>query len=157
MTPRRAPILAMIPPPVQYALTFLAGIGLIGSCRGAQSMDSDRGVRWAGLAVAAAGFVLALAAAGRFMARRTTLNPAGQPAHLVVSGAHSWSRNPMYLALTIISVGLTLVLGSAWPLILVVLPWAAMNWVVIPFEEARLSETFAQDYLDYCRRVRRWI
>jgi len=91
------------------------------------------------------------------VARRTTLNPAGQPAHLVVFGAHSWSRNPMYLALTIVSVGLAFVLGSAWPLILVVLPWAAMNWVVIPFEEARLSETFAQDYVDYSRRVRRRI
>jgi protein-S-isoprenylcysteine O-methyltransferase Ste14 len=32
-----------------------------------------------------------------------------------------------------------------------------MNWGVIPFEEARLSETFAQDYADYRRRVRRWI
>ncbi len=42
--------------------------------------------------------------------------------------------------------GLALALGEPWPLILVVLPWAAMNWVVIPFEEARLSETFAQDY-----------
>jgi protein-S-isoprenylcysteine O-methyltransferase Ste14 len=32
-----------------------------------------------------------------------------------------------------------------------------MNWVVIPFEEARLRETFGQDYVDYCRRVRRWV
>jgi protein-S-isoprenylcysteine O-methyltransferase Ste14 len=32
-----------------------------------------------------------------------------------------------------------------------------MNWAVIPFEEARLGETFGQDYVDYCRRVRRWI
>ena len=91
------------------------------------------------------------------MVRRTTLNPAGQPAHLVVTGAHAWSRNPMYLALTLIYVGLAPALGEAWPLILVVLPWAAMNWVVIPFEEARLRETFAQTYVDYCRRVRRWI
>jgi protein-S-isoprenylcysteine O-methyltransferase Ste14 len=29
--------------------------------------------------------------------------------------------------------------------------------VVIPFEEARLRETFGEDYADYCRRVRRWI
>jgi protein-S-isoprenylcysteine O-methyltransferase Ste14 len=114
-------------------------------------------VRWAGLAVAAAGFVLALAAAGRFVIRRTTLNPAGQPAHLGGGGAHAWSRNPMYVALTSVYVGLALALSEPWALILVVLPWAAMNWVVIPFEEARLSETFAQDYLDYCRRVRRWI
>ena len=62
------------------------------------------GVHWAGWALAVAGFLLAFAAAGRFVFRRTTLNPARQPAHLVVSGAHAWSRNPMYLALTIISV-----------------------------------------------------
>jgi protein-S-isoprenylcysteine O-methyltransferase Ste14 len=61
----------------------------------------------------------------------------------------------MYLALTVIYVALAL--GRAWPLILVVLPWASMNWVTIPFEEARLRETFGQDYADYRRRVRRWI
>jgi protein-S-isoprenylcysteine O-methyltransferase Ste14 len=157
MTLRRAPILAMIPPPVQYALTFLAGLGVDWLMPWRPAWMTIGGVHWAGLALAVAGFVLALAAAGRFVARHTTLNPAGQPAHLVVSGAHAWSRNPMYLALTIIYVGLALALGSAWPLILVVLPWAAMNWVVIPFEEARLRETFAQTYVDYCRRVRRWI
>ena len=89
--------------------------------------------------------------------RGTTLNPAGQPARLVVNGAHGWSRNPMYLSLTIIYAGLALALGRAWPLVLVILPWASMNWIVIPFEETRLRETFGQDYADYCRRVRRWI
>ncbi len=157
MTSRRAPILAMIPPPAQYALTFLAGVGFDSLMPWRPAWMTIEGVHWAGLALATAGFVLALAAAGRFVVRRTTLNPAGQPAHLVVTFAHAWSRNPMYLALTLIYVGLALALGEAWPLILVVLPLAAMNWVVIPFEEARLRETFAQDYVDYCRRVRRWI
>ena len=63
------------------------------------------GVRWAGSALAVAGTLLALAAAGWFVLQRTTLNPAGQPARLVVSGVHTWSRNPMYLALTLIYVG----------------------------------------------------
>jgi protein-S-isoprenylcysteine O-methyltransferase Ste14 len=157
MAPRRAPILAMIPPPAQYAPAFLAGLGLDWLMPWGPAWMTIGGVHWAGLALAVAGFVLALAAAGRFVVRRTTLNPAGQPAHLVVIGAHAWSRNPMYLALTIIYVGLALALGEAWPLILVVLPWAAVNWVVIPFEEARLRETFGLLYADYCRKVRRWI
>jgi protein-S-isoprenylcysteine O-methyltransferase Ste14 len=67
-----------------------------------------RGVRWAGLALPAAAFVLALVAAGRPVFRRTTLNPAGRPSHLVVSGAHAWSRNPMYLAFAIICAGVAL-------------------------------------------------
>ena len=154
---RRAPILAIIPPPVQFVLTFLIGIGLDRLMPWRPASMAIGGVLWLGLALAVAGCALSAAAAGRFILRRTTLNPTGQPARLVVSGAHAWSRNPMYLALTVIYVGLALALGRAWPLILVVLPWASMNWVTIPFEEARLRETFGADYADYCRRVRRWI
>ena len=91
------------------------------------------------------------------MLRRTTLDPTGEPARLVVNGAHAWSRNPMYLSLTVVYIGLALALGRAWPLILVPVPWACMNWGVIPFEEGRLTETFGEAYVDYCRRVRRWI
>jgi protein-S-isoprenylcysteine O-methyltransferase Ste14 len=157
MSSRDAPILAIIPPPVQFALTFLVGIGLDWLEPWRPVWMAIGGVRWAGLALTVAGCALAVAAAGRFVLRRTTLNPIGQPARLVDSGPHAWSRNPMYLSLTIIYVGLALALGRAWPLILVVLPWASMNWAVIPFEEARLNATFGQDYADYCRRVRRWI
>jgi protein-S-isoprenylcysteine O-methyltransferase Ste14 len=157
MTPRRTPILAMIPPPIQYALTFLAGLGLDWLMPWRPDWMTMAGIHWAGWALAVAGFLLALAAAGRFVVRRTTLNPAGRPAHLVGSGPHAWSRNPMYVSLTIVYAGVALALGTAWPLVMVGLPWASMNWVVIPFEEARLRETFAQDYADYCRRVRRWI
>jgi protein-S-isoprenylcysteine O-methyltransferase Ste14 len=39
----------------------------------------------------------------------------------------TWSRNPMYLSLTIICAGIALAMGKAWPLVLVVLPWAAMT------------------------------
>jgi len=157
MEPRRAPILAMIPPPAQYALTFLAGIGLNRLVPWQPACMTMEGVHWAGGALAVAGFFLAMAAAGLFVFRRTTLHPTGQPAHLVVSGAHAWSRNPMYLSLTVIYVGVALALGRAWPLVLVVLPFAVINWVVIPFEEARLRDTFADAYIDYCRKVRRWL
>jgi protein-S-isoprenylcysteine O-methyltransferase Ste14 len=146
MTSRQTPILAIIPPPAQFALTFLVGIGL-----------AIGGVRWAALALTVAGCSLAVSAVGRFVLRGTTLHPTGQPARLVVNGPHAWSRNPMYLSLTVVYVGLALVLARAWPLALAVLPWASMNWAAIPFEEARVRDTFGEDYVDYCRRVRRWI
>jgi protein-S-isoprenylcysteine O-methyltransferase Ste14 len=157
MADAHVPILAKIPPPAQFALAFLAGVGLDWLMPWRPAWMATSSAYWAGLALVVAGCSLAVAAAGRFVVRGTTLQPTGQPARLVVSGAHAWSRNPMYLSLTVITVGLALVLGRAWPLILVVLPWASMNWAVIPFEEARLRETFGQDYVDYCRRVRRWI
>jgi protein-S-isoprenylcysteine O-methyltransferase Ste14 len=157
MEPRFAPILAIIPPPVQYALMFLAGIALNRLVPWQPVWTTMKGVHWAGWALAVAGFFLATAAAGLFVFWRTTLHPTGQPAHLVVSGAHAWSRNPMYLSLTVIYVGVALALGKVWSLVLVVLPFAVMNWVVIPFEEGRLRNTFADAYVDYCRKVRRWI
>jgi protein-S-isoprenylcysteine O-methyltransferase Ste14 len=154
---RRAPILAIIPPPAQFALTFLIGVGLERLIPWRPAWMAIGGAHWAGLALTVAGCSLAVAAAGRFVLRGTTLHPTGHPARLVVSGAHARSRNPMYLSLTVVYVGLALALGRAWPLVLVVLPWASMNWAVIPFEEARLRETFGKDYVDYRRRVRRWI
>lgn len=57
--------------------------------------------------------------------------------------------------LAIIYLGAALALGEIWPLSLLVLPSASTNWVVIPFEEARLRDTFGQAYLDHWRRVRR--
>ncbi len=157
MAAANAPILATIPPPAQFALTFLAGVGFDRLAPWRPGWLSMASVHWAGLALAVAGCSLAAAAAGRFVLRGTTLHPTGKPARLVVSGAHAWSRNPMYLSLTVVYVGLALALGRAWPLALVVLPWASMNWIVVPFEEARLREIFSGDYADYCRRVRRWI
>jgi protein-S-isoprenylcysteine O-methyltransferase Ste14 len=153
----RSPVLAKIPPPVQFALAFLVGIGLDRLMPWRPAWMAMQITHWAGFALTLFGCSLAAAAAGRFVLRRTTLHPTGEPAHLVVAGAHAWSRNPMYLSLTVVYVGLALTLGRSWPLILVVLPWASMNWVVIPFEEARLSEIFGEDYAAYCRRVRRWI
>ena len=157
MASRNPPILAIVPPPVQFAVVFLVGVGLDWLSPWRPAWMAIGATRWAGLALVIAGCALAAAAAGRFVLRGTTLHPTGQPSRLVASGAHAWSRNPMYLSLTIIYVGLALALGRAWPLILVVLPWASMNWAVIPFEEARLRQTFGEDYAGYCRRVRRWI
>jgi protein-S-isoprenylcysteine O-methyltransferase Ste14 len=157
MAARRAPILAKIPPPAQFALTFLVGVGLDRLIPWRPAWMAAASVHWAGFALAVAGCSLAAAAAGRFVLRRTTLHPTGEPTHLVVNGAHGWSRNPMYLSLTTVYLGLALALGRAWPLALAIVPWASMNWVVIPFEESRLSETFGEDYADYCRRARRWI
>ena len=97
MAASRTPILAIIPPPAQFALAFLVGVGLDRLMPWRPAWMPMASVHWAGFALAVGGCSLAAAAAGRFVLRRTTLDPAGEPAHLVVNGAHAWSRNPMYL------------------------------------------------------------
>jgi protein-S-isoprenylcysteine O-methyltransferase Ste14 len=157
MEQHRVPILVIIPPPVQFALTFLAGLALNRFFPWRPGWAEIDGIRWVGWVVAAAGVVLACFAAGGFAIGRTTLNPGGRPARLVVGGAHAWSRNPMYLALTLIYAGVAIGLETIWPLILLILPFVSMNWIVIPFEETRLRQMFGREYANYCRGVRRWI
>jgi hypothetical protein len=113
---RRAPILAKIPPPAQFALTFLVGAGLDRLMPWQPASMAMSGVHWSGFALVLAGCALAASAAGRFVLRGTTLHPTGEPTRLVVSGVHGRSRNPMYLSLTVVYVGLALALGRAWPL-----------------------------------------
>ncbi len=76
---------------------------------------------------------------------------------LVVAGPYRFTRNPMYLGIVVAALGLAIMVG-AWPMFAVpVAVFATVNWVHIPFEQAKMRRQFAAAYDDYCRRVRRWL
>jgi protein-S-isoprenylcysteine O-methyltransferase Ste14 len=93
----------------------------------------------------------------RFRRHGTTHEPQGMPTALVATGPYRFTRNPMYLALSTLLTWFALLLDSAWVLLLVPVLVLLLDRVVIPFEEARLRGLFGEAYLDYCRRVRRWL
>jgi protein-S-isoprenylcysteine O-methyltransferase Ste14 len=147
-----------IPPPLLFLMTFLAGIGL-------QHL-APLAVHSAGLAkiehivgggLLGLGVLLALSCVLIFFSVRTTLIPFGAASNLVVRGPYRLTRNPMYVSLVLAYVGLVGILTQIWPLILLPLPVAVVNGIVIPFEEARLREIFGQAYEQYCTKVRRWV
>ena len=157
MTIRRAPVMVMIPPPMIYAAVFAVGLLANRLAPWSPRWMAGEAVHWCGWVLVALGAVLAAASVGLFRLRRTTLNPAGQPAMLVTSGPFALSRNPMYVALTVEYLGAALAFGQAWPLPLLAVPLAVVNFAVIPFEEARMAGTFGEAYAEYRRRVRRWV
>lgn len=63
----------------------------------------------------------------------------------------------MYVGLTLAYVGEAGILRQAWPLVLLPLVVAYVNWIVIPLEEARLTDVFRAEYDQYRARVRRWV
>jgi protein-S-isoprenylcysteine O-methyltransferase Ste14 len=75
----------------------------------------------------------------------------------VTSGIYSFTRNPMYVGLTIAYLGLTMQQRLLWAIPWVALPLTTLSRVIIPFEEARLRALFGDAYAAYCARVRRWI
>lgn len=88
---------------------------------------------------------------------KTTLNPNGTPEHLITRGPFSISRNPIYLANTLLLIGVGLVGGMAWFLLLAFAAAFATSRLAIRREEKTLADRFGKRYRDYAKRVRRWV
>jgi protein-S-isoprenylcysteine O-methyltransferase Ste14 len=113
--------------------------------------------RWAGLAILIAGLLFGFSAVALFRRHHTTLRPGHRSTQLVDRGPFRFTRNPMYVGMTIALIGVAILLGS-------LTPWAAVPlfvWVinrnVIPLEERMLLSAFGEEYAQYQSRVRRWV
>jgi len=84
-------------------------------------------------------------------------NPWKPTTEIIEHGPFRISRNPMYLQMVLVCVGLSIILWNVWILLLTPLcAWLLQRWVIAP-EEAYLERKFGDGYLAYKRRVRRWI
>jgi protein-S-isoprenylcysteine O-methyltransferase Ste14 len=112
------------------------------------------GAGWVALFGVAALWVTAI----RTMVRaKTTLNPNAEPDHLVTSGPFGITRNPMYLANTLLLIGVSFITGIGWFLLFAFLAAFATQKLAIEKEEKMLAAKFGKKYRDYAKRVRRWI
>ena len=75
---------------------------------------------------------------------------------LVTNGMFSISRNPIFLGIMIANIGLFLVIPNAFTLVIILLSTTSIN-TQIRLEEAFLKQEFGNDYLDYIKKVRRWL
>ena len=92
------------------------------------------------------------------MARhRTALLPGGSTRTILDRGPFGLSRNPLYVGLIVLDVGLALLWPSFWALALVPLGVAALWWGAIVPEERYLGAKFGAEYDAYRARVRRWL
>lgn len=111
----------------------------------------------AGAAVAAVGLALSFAGVAAVIRHRTTIVPHHRVATLVTGGAYRLSRNPMYTGLAVAYLGLALLFGSWWPVVLWPLVILAVRHLVVRPEEEYLTQRFGQAYTGYQSRVRRWL
>ena len=110
-----------------------------------------------GLAVVALGF--AEIAWAFVVMRRTSQDPdPRKPSpELIPQGPYRYSRNPMYVGMTLIQAGIGVALGNLWILLLLVPTLAILQRAVIEKEEAYLQRKFGDSYLRYRNSVRRWL
>ena len=83
--------------------------------------------------------------------------PTGQPTdHIVAGGPYRFSRNPIYLGMVLLQIGIGVWANSLWFIGLAALSVVLLTWGVISREERYLARKFGPQYSTYKDRVRRW-
>ena len=98
------------------------------------------------------------AAAVRNFSRASTPVPSTRPVRaLVTTGVHGISRNPIYVGMFLLYVGIGVGASGPWILILALPLVIVMRYVVVAHEEAYLERHFGEAYRGYRAGVRRWL
>lgn len=147
-----------IPVPWVFILAYLVGVAvqLFLPIHIRSSEVASYGLT-AGLVFVVVGVAVAFSALGIFRKRSTTTIPFDTPTSLVTSGPYRITRNPMYVGLTLIYLGVAGTRAELWPVIVLPVLLGYVNFVVIPIEEGHLHNAFGDAYTQYGARVRRWL
>ena len=149
---------AIARPPFLYLACLLLGLVLDHVRPLPLALPEAAPIRWTvggGLIVAG----LAIVAAGiRNFSRAATPVPSNRPVRaLVTTGIHGWSRNPIYVGLCLLYVGVGWAARSPWVLVLALPLAITLRYGVVARGEAYLERRFGDPFRDYKARVRRWL
>lgn len=142
-------------PPLIYGVALVLG-SVIHFLLPISILPSSPG-RWLGVPlILAAGLIVA--SAFRALGRARTAFDVRQPTTTIVTdGPFRYSRNPMYLSLTLLYLGLAVLINSLWILLLILPVLSVIQNGVVKREEQYLERKFGEAYLRYRAQVRRWI
>jgi protein-S-isoprenylcysteine O-methyltransferase Ste14 len=147
-------------PPLLYAVGIGAAFLLHWYCpvrtvpTGSDLASIERVIGWVLIGVC---LLLAIWPAWLFHRAGTTPNPMQPTTALVFTGPYRFTRNPMYLGLALLQVGLAMVTNALWPLLTLAPVVVAVRRLVIDREERYLEAKFGEEYRAYKARVRRWL
>lgn len=144
-----------LPPPLIVLAGLAIGLALDG--RLADPHWNRTPLIAAGIACAVAGLWFGISALGLFRRHSTKPEPWKPSSALVTTGAYRLTRNPMYVGMLLLSVGIALIAGGFWTGVAIVPVFLTLNFYVIGREEAYLERRFGTAYRAYRGRVRRWL
>jgi protein-S-isoprenylcysteine O-methyltransferase Ste14 len=138
-----------IPVPEVYVLLLMAGIAvhLFLPLRMFPALWVGHAAGWPVLGIGVSLAAWAVSAAANI--------DIAKPTDTVTSGPYRFSRNPMYLGWTLITLGVGLAVNSAWVVLLLPGALSFLQLVTVPREERSMERRFGQTYLTYKGNVRR--
>lgn len=143
------------PPPLLYLVALAAVIAL--QWLWPLPILEHAAATWIGGTLLALGLALNLWGAWTMRRARTPINPYRPVETVVTAGAFRLSRNPLYIGLDLILLGLALVLDSLWGVAALLAIVVVMHYGVILPEERYLEERFGEPYRRYRAAVRRYL
>jgi protein-S-isoprenylcysteine O-methyltransferase Ste14 len=103
------------------------------------------------------GIAMNLIADRAFKKVGTTVKPYEESTTLITEGVFLVSRHPMYVGFVLILLGIAIFMGSLTPYAIIIIFAILMDKMFIRVEEKMLEETFGEVWLEYKKKVRRWI
>lgn len=144
-----------IPPPLCYSLFLAVGIGL-----NSDWMNGDYGSLpqiLIGAVFVLVGLMVTIPEALNHKKAGTNVEPWKPTTTIIDTGLYAYSRNPIYVGMTVFYLGISIIAFSLIALLLLPLCLLVIQAHVIAREESYLEEKFGNEYLAYKARVRRWI
>ena len=138
------------PPPLIFFITFMIGY----LCR---NFLPRAGSPLIGTAIAVIGVIIGALAFAEFLRAKTHIDPRKPATALVTGGPYRFSRNPIYVATTLLYIGAALSFRIISALVLLPLALILLEFGVIRREERYLEQKFGDRYREYRSSVRRWI
>ncbi|GAC1344577.1 MAG: isoprenylcysteine carboxylmethyltransferase family protein [Ktedonobacteraceae bacterium] len=144
------------PPPLIYAGGLATGL-LLYKLFPLHFLPRGRGRALFGGALIGIAVTVARLAFGEMRRARTNIDPRQPATTIVVSGPFQFTRNPLYLSLTLLYSGIAVLANALWAMLLLPVVLLTIRFGVIEREEQYLERKFGEQYLSYKSSVRRWI
>ena len=144
-----------IPPPVFFVAALLAGTGL-NHLSPLSLLSNEWGHLIASILFAVAGTTM-LSVIFLFHRANTTIDVRKAASAIITDGPYRFSRNPAYVSLILLYLGIGLWFSNGWILLMVVPAILITDIRVVRKEERYLEEKFGEEYFRYKSTVRRWL
>ena len=146
-----------VPPPIVFVLTFLAAVFIQKKAPINDSLFHQLPTKIVGAGFLVIALFFLLRSLRQFFLSKNTLVTIMPTNSLQTNGIYNITRNPMYIGLAILYLGISCLIGNWWNILLFPLLLLLIQEYMIKREEKYLERRFGQEYLDYKSKVRRWL
>lgn len=146
-----------IPPPLLYVLIFIAAIFIQKKIPIDSEIFNTTMIKIAGSVFLIIALFFLIRSLRQFFLTKNTVILIKPATSLQTSGIYAITRNPMYVGLAFVYLGITCFIGNWWNIIFFPLLILIVQEYVIKREEKYLEAEFGKQYIDYKSKVRRWL